>query len=212
LGSDRESLNRRIRETVSELSDDALHEMLETSTKQYTVFAREVAEEELSRRRQRTANNRFVAGPDVEPESVREKTKAKRSGCFIEVWSDRNFEGEHLRIEGPVEHQTLDFTKLNWSNSISSLRVGPTAFVLVYAEQDFSGPMMSFGPGQDVPDLDQLNFSDQIDSIRLVNSLRVFDGARAADASVSNNASPRQGSNKDSKRKKKGRRNSEERL
>lgn len=208
MGSDRESLNKRIRETVSELSEDALYEMLRASTQRYTAFARQVAEEELSRRKQRTPNNQFVAGPSVEPESLREKTdNDKRSGCFIELWSERNFEGEHLHIDGPVEHQTLDFKKLNWSKSISSLRVGPTAFVLVYAEQDFNGPMMSFGPGEDVPDLDQLNFNDQIDSIRLVNAMRVFDGARGADASVLSSAQSRQKSTKALKQKKRSRRN-----
>jgi len=208
LGSDRESLNKRIRETVSELSDDALYEMLRAPTQQYTAFARQVAEEVLRRRRQRTEYNRFAEGSDVEPKSLREKTdKDKRSGCFIEVWSEKNFEGEHLHIDGPVEHQTLDFTKLNWSNSISSLRVGPTAFVLVYAEQDFNGPLMSFGPGEDVPDLGQLNFNDQIDSIRLVNSMRVFDGARGADASVLSSAQSRQEGTKAVKQKKRSRRN-----
>lgn len=38
--------------------------------------------------------------------------------------------------------------------------------------------MMSFGPGQEVSNLEELNFNDEIDSIMLVNSIKVFDGLR----------------------------------
>lgn len=180
MGSDRESLNKRIRETVSGLSDDDLSEMMRAPSPEYTEFARQVAADELGKRRQaRTTNYDFASDPDIDPGALREQSNKERGpGCYIEVWSEKNFEGEHLRIEGPVEHQTLDFARLNWCNTISSLRAGPTAFVLVYAEEGFSGAMLSFGPGQDVADLDELKFGDEIDSIRLANSMKVFDGVR----------------------------------
>jgi len=59
------------------------------------------------------------------------------------------------------------------------LRIGPNAFVLVYAEKEFKGAMVSFGPGQEVSSLDELDFNDKIDSLRLVNSIKVFDSFRA---------------------------------
>jgi len=209
LASDRESLNKAIRETISGLSDDDLSEMLSAPAPQYTAFARQVAEEELAKRKQaRSMHNSIASDPKMDPRALREQSNREpRAGCYIEVWSENNFEGEHLRIDGPVEHQTLDFNKFNWCNSINSLRVGPTAFVLVYAEQDFSGAMKSFGPGEAVPDLKQFNFNDEIDSIRLVNSMKVFDGVHVEDASSSSGDASQGKVTKDLRPKKRGRRN-----
>lgn len=55
LGSDQESLNKAIRETVSGLSDDDLSEILKAPKPQYTAFARQVAEEEIARRKTKPA-------------------------------------------------------------------------------------------------------------------------------------------------------------
>jgi len=173
VGSNQESVNRRIRETISDLSDQDLREMLNASGGNYTPFARHVAEEELSRRRRNEAAQKNISRvPDTE----------KRADCCVEIWSDKNFEGEYLRVEGPVEFQSLDFTGLGWGDSISSLRVGPSAFLLVYTDEDFKGEMLSFGPGEEVTDLDELKFDNEIDSIRLVNSMRVFDESRISDS------------------------------
>ena len=108
----------------------------------------------------------------------------RRAGCYIELWSGKNFEGESLRMEGPCECPTLEFEDLDWGDSISSLRVGPSAFVLMYSEEEFNGDMMSFGPGEDVADLAELRFNDEIDSMKLVNSMKMFDGLRVEDAKM----------------------------
>jgi len=182
LGSKQESLNKRIRETVSSLSDEELLDMVNAPS--YTPFARRVASEEVSRRKRTKATQEVspeFAMPD--PGAFRKETpEYKHAGCYIELWSDKEFEGECLRIEGPVERQALESEVLEWGDSISSLRVGPSAFVLVYAEKDFKGAMMSFGPGQEVADLEALSFDDEIDSLRLVDSMKVFEGLRAQDA------------------------------
>jgi len=180
VGSKQESLNKRIRETVSGLSDEDLVGLVRSSTPNYTPFARQVAQEELSRRRQMNAIQKGASPvPNAEPGVLSEDSAGdRRAGCYIEVWSEKNFEGEHLRIEGPVECQALRFATLNWGGSISSLRVGPSAFVLVYAEEGFKGAMLSVGPGQEVANLEELSFNDEIDSIRLVNSMKIFEGLR----------------------------------
>ena len=119
---------------------------------------------------------------NADPASIREEpARTKNAGCYIEVWSDKNFEGEYLRIEGPGEYHALEFAGLEWGDSISSLRVGPSSFVLVYADREFKGTMMSFGPGQEVSNLEELDFNDDIDSIRLVNSIKIFDEFRSED-------------------------------
>jgi hypothetical protein len=117
-----------------------------------------------------------------DPGAYREDSRAEtQSDCYIELWSEKKFEGECLRIEGPVECASLDSISSEWSDCAGSLRVGPSAFALVYAENDFKGTMLSVGPGQDVADLQALSFEDEIASIDLVNSLKVFDELRMKD-------------------------------
>ena len=153
----------------------------------FTSFARRVAREEVSRRsRMRGTNEPSPGFAMVDPGAFRKESPGyTHAGCYIELWSEMKFAGECLRIEGPVECQALEFAGLEWSERISSLRVGPSAFVLAYAEKDFKGALMSFGPGQEVGDLKELSFNDDIDSIRLVNSMKVFDGLRVEDAKQS---------------------------
>jgi hypothetical protein len=170
-----ESLNKQIRETISETSDEELKMMLNASAGQFTPFALDAAREELSRRAQMKATQISQVPGDVPCATF---GSDKRADCYIEIWSDKNFGGEYLRIDGPVELQVMNFEKLDWGDSISSLRVGPGAFVLVYADEGFTGSMTSFGPSQEVANLDELKFDDEIDSMRLVNSLKVFDALR----------------------------------
>jgi hypothetical protein len=121
-------------------------------------------------------------------------------GCYIDIWDRKNFEGEHMRIEGPSEHQTLEFPSMSWSDSITSIRVGPNAFVLLYADNEFKGGMMTLGPNQEVRNLKELGLNDEIDSIKLINSVKIFDGVR------SEGDSDRQSATSEAKPKKKQRR------
>jgi hypothetical protein len=175
-----ESLNKRIRETIAGKSDKELDEMERASDQHYTPFARRVLEEELSRRRMKAANHDPAWGNASDLPTPREGSAGDKQGrCYVEVWSEKNFQGEFLRIEGPNEYRALELASLSWGDSISSLRVGPAAFVLVYSEREFKGSMLTFGPNQEVINLDDLDFNDQVDSIRLVNSFKIFDGSRS---------------------------------
>ena len=173
MDSNQESLNERVRETIAGLPDDKLSGMLMADSRNYTPFARQVAEEELARRR----NVTLTKSP-----AFRVEDAGARIGCCIEFWTDKNFKGECLRIQGPAEYSTLDFAGLKWGDRISSIRVGTYAFVMMYADRNFEGSMLSLGPGQEVADLKDMQFDDEIDSIRLVNSMKVFDGSRAEQA------------------------------
>jgi hypothetical protein len=62
-----------------------------------------------------------------------------------------------------------------WSDDISSLRVGPNAFVLAYENKQFKGGMLRLAPNQAVPDLREMRFNDEIDSLKVINSLKIFD-------------------------------------
>ena len=100
---------------------------------------------------------------------------SEKSGCYIDVWADANFEGESVRIQGPAEYPSLGFAQGDWGDKISSLRVGPNAFVIAYQDPNFGERQVTFGPDDEVADLSGLKFDDEIDSMRVIDSLRIFD-------------------------------------
>jgi hypothetical protein len=99
----------------------------------------------------------------------------KSTDCYIDVWRDANFEGETLRIEGPAEHPDLKFVNGDWGDQIGSLRVGPHAFVLAYRDKNYESTMIAFGPNQDVANLDELKFDDEMDSMKIIDSMKILD-------------------------------------
>jgi hypothetical protein len=99
----------------------------------------------------------------------------KGEGCYIDVWKDANFEGESIRIQGPAEHPSLRFAQGDWGDRIGSLRVGPNAFVIAYRDPDFGDRQVTFGPDDEVADLGELKFDDDIESMRVIDSMKIFD-------------------------------------
>src|SRR5215210_9249661 len=103
--------------------------------------------------------------------------KQGKGDCYIDVWRDADFRGETLRIYGPAEYPTLDLLDLaqgSWGNDIGSLRVGPNAFVMAYHRRDFQDELITFGPGDEVADLGQFRFDDDIESMKVIDSLKIF--------------------------------------
>src|SRR5262249_34927291 len=74
----------------------------------------------------------------------------------------QDFEGECLTIEGPGGIGDLCSNHMSWCGSIKSLRVGPQAFVLAYADKEYKGKMISLGPGEELADLGNIKFDDEI--------------------------------------------------
>jgi hypothetical protein len=101
--------------------------------------------------------------------------KAKSTDCYIDVWKEAHFAGAHLRIHGPAEFPRLRFEEADWGDEIGSLRVGPHAFVMAYRDQDFKDKMITFGPNDEVADLCDLKFDDEIDSVKVIDSMKIFD-------------------------------------
>ncbi|MDT5272304.1 MAG: hypothetical protein QOH49_4490 [Acidobacteriota bacterium] len=100
---------------------------------------------------------------------------ARKSGdCYIDVWRDVDFRGETRRIYGPAEYAALDFAEGNWGDDIGSLRVGPNAFVMAYHRRDFQDDPITFGPDDEVADLSQFKFDDDIESLNVIDSLKIF--------------------------------------
>ena len=99
----------------------------------------------------------------------------KKSGdCYIDVWRETDFRGETMRIHGPAEYTALHLASGNWGDDIGSLRVGPNAFVLAYHRRDFQDELITFGPNDEVADLGQFKFDDDIESLKVIDSLKIF--------------------------------------
>ncbi|QSA96304.1 hypothetical protein [Methylococcus sp. EFPC2] len=112
--------------------------------------------------------------------------------CWLDIYDQTDFKGNHVRIEGPAELASL--AKLNgenWDNRIDSLVVGPKAQVLAYRQESFkedtSGPIyhgdalknwkespktysdveIAFGPDHKEHHLGELNFHHNINSLKI---------------------------------------------
>jgi hypothetical protein len=98
----------------------------------------------------------------------------KNGDCYIDVWREADFRGETIRIYGPAEYASLEFAQGNWCDDIGSLRVGPNAFVMAYHRRDFQDELITFGPNDEVADLGQFRFDDDIESMKVIDSLKIF--------------------------------------
>ena len=98
----------------------------------------------------------------------------KSGDCYIDVWRDADFRGESRRLYGPAEYRSLEFAEGNWCDDIGSLRVGPNAFVMAYHRRDFQDELITFGPNDEVADLSQFRFDDEIESMKVIDSLKIF--------------------------------------
>lgn len=99
----------------------------------------------------------------------------RKADCYIDVWRDADFRGEKTRIGGPGEYPALDFAGGRWGDDIGSLRVGPNAFVMAFRHRDFQDELITFGPNDEVADLGQFKFDDDIESVKVIDSLKIFE-------------------------------------
>ena len=96
--------------------------------------------------------------------------KVVDKNCWVEIFDDDEFDEDdaHVKIQGPTEYATLkDVYGRNWSNDIESVIVGSNATMQAWINKDFSGPEMTFTPGQRVPKLSKLKMSNAIQSMKI---------------------------------------------
>ena len=90
--------------------------------------------------------------------------------CWIEVFDDTKYDADdpHIKVEGPKEYASLkNLNGRDWNNDIQSVIVGSSATVLAYKDKDFMGTEIAFAPGQRIPDLSQLDMSNNIESMKI---------------------------------------------
>ena len=90
--------------------------------------------------------------------------------CWIEIFDDDDFDEDdpHVKVQGPAEYPNLkDVYGRNWSNDIESVIVGSSATVHAWINKDYTGPEITFTPGQRVPKLSKLKASNSIQSMKI---------------------------------------------
>jgi hypothetical protein len=95
--------------------------------------------------------------------------------CWVHVFDDKDFDAtdDNHMICGPGKWPNLrnltGAAKINWDNEIESLKVGPKATVIIWAEENYTGATQTFGPGTTIPSLktNTPNLSDNASSIEI---------------------------------------------
>ena len=95
--------------------------------------------------------------------------------CWVHVFDDKNFDvtDDNHMICGPGKWASLrnltGAVKLMWGDEIESLKVGPKATVVVWADENYAGVTQTYGPGSAVPSLKAATpgLSDNISSIEI---------------------------------------------
>jgi len=90
--------------------------------------------------------------------------------CWIEVFDDTQYDAAdpHVKIQGPKEYASLkNLNGRNWNNDIQSIIVGSGATILAYKDKDFKGTEIAFASGQRIPNLSELDMSNDIESMKI---------------------------------------------
>lgn len=96
--------------------------------------------------------------------------KVVDKNCWIEIFDDDEYDEDdpHVKIQGPADYASLkDVYGRNWSKDIESVIVGTNATVHAWQNKDFTGPEITFAPGQRVPKLSKLKMANNIESMKI---------------------------------------------
>ena len=89
------------------------------------------------------------------------------NGCWIDFFDSNRFSGNRMRLRGPAEFAGLRVREENFGHTISSISVGPCAYVQCYKAHDFRDTIFWLLPNQSIESLADLDCPDNIDAIRL---------------------------------------------
>jgi hypothetical protein len=95
-------------------------------------------------------------------------------GCWVQIFDDKNFDAtdDNHMICGPGKWPNLrnlpGAVKINWSDEIESLKIGPNATVIVWIGEQYTGMSQTFGPGTENANLKLIaSLGDNISSIEI---------------------------------------------
>lgn len=120
-------------------------------------------------------NNLPTATGDTRPQPVVVQVPvevtdpALQSGCWAQLYTDRNFKGEMATLIGPVSLETADkFTGRQLKRRIDSIVTGSKATLRVYEHAMFKDRTVAFGPNsREGGLLTKLGIGGEIESLQL---------------------------------------------
>ena len=93
-------------------------------------------------------------------------TMPSPEGCFVQVWDGVAFAGTADYINGPRRYANMSRMPGDrvWQHRIRSAKVGPTATITAWSDENFRGGILRLMPGMSYPALPDA-MSAQIESI-----------------------------------------------
>jgi len=83
------------------------------------------------------------------------KVDPQAKGCWVEMYSKDNFQGDILKLVGPLDMADMQGPfGHDWENEIESLKTGPRATIRIYDNENFKEHSEWVGPGKEVENLD----------------------------------------------------------
>lgn len=118
---------------------------------------------------------------------------ASAGDCWLDIYDKPDFQGSHVRIEGPRDLPSLEnLNGADWRSRIESLTVGPQAQVVAFKRENYNEQHkglvyhpdalksfgkeempayheleITFGPGKKEHHLGELNFHQNINSLKI---------------------------------------------
>jgi len=89
------------------------------------------------------------------------------NGCWVEVFGNKSFRGKPQRLYGPADFPMLRIRENGMSDTLSSLRVGPHAYLQCFHNSNFADTVFWLLPNEQVEDVDRLRAAEAINSVRL---------------------------------------------
>ena len=92
-----------------------------------------------------------------------------QSGCWAQMYDERNFKGEMLTIVGPMQIDAVDKSGgRELRKSMDSLVTGPKTKLVLYEQKMFKDKSVEFGPNSKEAGLvKKLGFRGRIESMRI---------------------------------------------
>jgi len=96
-------------------------------------------------------------------------TPALQSGCWAQMYDERDFKGEMLTVTGPMQIDSTDKAGGRaLRKALDSLVIGPKATLTVYENKMFKDKTVQFGPNSKEAGLvKKLGFRGRIESMKL---------------------------------------------
>jgi Beta/Gamma crystallin len=97
------------------------------------------------------------------------KVDPQAKGCWVEMYSKDDFQGDALTLVGPLDMATMRGPfGYDWENEIESLKTGPKATITIYDNENFVERSERVGPSKEIENLDdRMELFDSFRSMKI---------------------------------------------